>query len=336
MATVNRQWRLASRPVGDVKDENFERADAPVPEPGEGEVLVRNVYLSMDPTQRGWMARDTYLPAVKIGEVMRSFAAGRVEQSRHPKFAPGDLVSGLFGWQDYAVVPGSGPGGPAKVPPGVSLPSAMSAFGPTGLTAYFGLLDVGRPAAGETVLVSGAAGATGLVVGQIAKIKGCRAIGIAGGADKCAWLVREAGFDAAIDYKNEDVKARITELCPKGVDVYFDNVGGEILDHVLARLALRGRIVVCGAISAYSSEELPPGPKNYANLISRRGRMEGFIVLDYMSRAGEAFADLSAWAAAGKLKDRIDMQEGFENAPATLRRLFTGQNQGKQLLKIAD
>ncbi len=298
-------------------------------------MLIRNLYLSMDPTQRGWMARDSYLPAVKIGEVMRSFAVGRVETSRHPGFVPGDLVQGMFGWQDYAVVAGEGRG-VTKLPAGTPIPLAMSAFGATGLTAYFGLLDVGRPVAGETVVVSGAAGATGSAVGQIAKIKGCRTIGIAGGAEKCAWLTREAGFDAAIDYKSEDVAARLAELCPKGIDIYFDNVGGELLDVALARLAMRGRVVLCGAISGYNATEMPPGPKNYLSLLINRGRMEGFIILDYLHRAGEAIQELAPWIASGQLKDRVDIQEGLENAPKTLNRLFAGENQGKQLLKIAD
>jgi NADPH-dependent curcumin reductase CurA len=205
-----------------------------------------------------------------------------------------------------------------------------------GLTAYFGLLDVGRPAPGETVVVSGAAGATGSIVGQIAKIKDCRAIGIAGGPEKCRWLTDEAGFDAAIDYKSEDVKARLKALCPKGVDIFFDNVGGPILDAALARIAMRGRVVLCGGIAAYDAAEPPPGPRNYLNLISKRGRMEGFIVLDYLPRAAEALDALAGWVKAGKLKHRIDVQHGLENAPATLRRLFEGKNEGKQLLRVAE
>ena len=212
----------------------------------------------------------------------------------------------------------------------------MSVLGMTGMTAYFGLLDVGRPVAGETVVVSGAAGATGSVVGQIAKIKGCRAIGIAGGAEKCRWLTEELGFDAAIDYKSEKVKARLKELCPDGIDVFFDNVGGDILDAALARLALRGRIVLCGGIANYNATEPPPGPKNYLNLVSRRGRMEGFLISDYAKRFGEAASALGGWVREGKIKYRVDVQQGFENAPATLRRLFEGRNEGKQLLRVAE
>lgn len=332
---MNRRWLLAERPTGMVEERNFRWSEEPAPETlAEGEVLVRNLYLSCDPTQRGWMARDTYLPAIRIGEVIRGGAGGRVEQSRNPNYAPGDLVTGLFGWQDYAVVRAGER--PSKVPPGVSLPLAMGVLGMTGLTAYFGLLDVGRPAPGETVVVSGAAGATGSIVGQIARLKGCRAIGIAGGREKCDWLVREAKFDAAIDYKAEDVAARLRELCPKGIDVYFDNVGGDILDFALARLAMRGRVVLCGAISQYNDAKSPPGPKNYLSLLLNRGRMEGFIVFDYMSRAHEGVAELAKWLGAGEIVDRVDVQEGLEGAPRALRRLFLGENVGKQLVKIAD
>jgi NADPH-dependent curcumin reductase len=330
----NRQWLLAQRPVGAIRDSDFNFVEIDAPTPGEGEVLVRNLMLSCDPTQRGWIAFDTYLPAVQIGEVVRSLGAGRIEASNHPDFAVGDVVSGLVGWQDYVVMKPKGQLN--KLPPGAPLELAMGALGLTGLTAYFGLLDVGRPVAGETVVVSGAAGATGSVVGQIAKIKGCRAIGIAGGAEKCRWLTDEAGFDAAIDYKSENLPARLKELCPKGVDIFFDNVGGDILDAALARLALRGRVVLCGGIAHYNATESPPGPKNYLNLVVQRGRMEGFIILDYMSRAGEAIFELAGWVQAGKIKHKVDVQHGLENAPSTLRRLFEGRNDGKQLLRVAE
>jgi NADPH-dependent curcumin reductase CurA len=330
----NRQWLLAQRPDGAIKDSDFKLVETDVPTPGAGEVLVRNLMLSCDPTQRGWIARDTYLPAVKIGEVVRSLGAGRIEASNHPDFAVGDLVSGLVGWQDYVVM--NPKGQLNKLPPGAPLELAMGALGLTGLTAYFGLLEVGRPVAGETVVVSGAAGATGSVVGQIAKIKGCRAIGVAGGAQKCRWLTDEAGFDAAIDYKSENVPARLKELCPKGVDIFFDNVGGDILDAALARLAMRGRVVLCGGIANYNATEPPPGPKNYLNLVVQRGRMEGFLVSDFLSRAGEAIAALAGWVQSGKIKHKVDVQHGLENAPATLRRLFEGRNDGKQLLRVAE
>jgi NADPH-dependent curcumin reductase len=308
-----------------------------LPQPGaDGEILVRNLVLSLDPTQRGWIARDTYMPAVKIGDVMRSGAAGRVVASRSPSHAVGDLVMGMFGWQDYAVVKADGPVPVTKLPPGIPIELAMSTLGLTGLTAYFGLLDVGKPRAGETVVVSGAAGATGSVAAQIARIQGCRTVGIAGGNDKCEWLLKEARIDAAIDYKNEDVGARLRELCPKGIDVYFDNVGGDILDVALANLAMRGRVVLCGAIATYNDTELRPGPKNYLNLVVKRGRMEGFLVLDYMARAMEAVMPLLGWVQSGELKDRVDVMQGLENAPEALKRLFTGENVGKQLLRIAE
>ena len=330
----NRQWLLARRPQGAIQDSDFNFVETDVPTLGEHEVLVRNLVLSCDPTQRGWIARDTYLPAVKIGEVVRSIGAGRIVASNNPGLSVGDIVSGLTGWQEYVAI--NPKGQLNKLPPGAPLELAMSVLGLTGITAYFGLMEIGRPVAGETVVVSGAAGATGSVVGQIAKIKGCRVVGIAGGAEKCRWLTEEAGFDAAIDYKSEDVQARLKALCPKGIDAFFDNVGGDTLDAALAQLAMRGRIVLCGGIANYNATEMPPGPKNYLNLIVQRGRMEGFIVTDFMPRAAEAIGALAGWVQAGKLKNKVDVQRGLENAPATLRRLFEGRNEGKQLLRIAE
>lgn len=336
MTLVNRSWLLAARPQGMIKDTDFTFTESPVPESLEpGQILVETQYLSVDPTQRIWIQHDSYLPAVKIGEVVRAGGLGRVIRSNAPGFEPGDVVQGMIGWQTHAVLP-AGKGGPMKMPPGVPPTMALSLFGVTGLTAYFGLLDVGKAKEGETVVVSGAAGATGNAVGQIAKIKGCRVVGIAGGPDKCTWIKDELGFDAAIDYRAEDVQKRLAELCPNGIDVYFDNVGGAILDAALANLAMRGRVVLCGAIGDYNSKEPPPGPRNYLNLLMKRGRMEGFIVLDYLPRGAEAVADLAAWAAAGKIKDRVDVVEGIENCPAALRRLFTGANTGKQLVKVAE
>jgi NADPH-dependent curcumin reductase len=335
MEGKNRQWLLARRPEGLIAPGDFEWVEGPVPSPADGEVLVRNQWLSCDPTQRAWVAGDTYLPAVKIGEVMRSFGVGTVVESRHPKFKTGQLVQGLFGWQDYACARPGPTSALAPMPEGVPVQTAMSALGPTGITAYFGLLEIGRPKPGETVVVSGAAGATGSAVGQIAKIHGCRVIGIAGGAEKCRRLLEEYGFDGAVDYKNDKVGKKLRELCPNGIDIFFDNVGGEILDAALARLAMRGRVVLCGAISRYNDAAQAPGPKNYVNLLSQRGRMEGFIVLDYFPRAAEAAAAISRWMKEGRFKDRVDVQEGLENAPATLARLFSGENRGKQLLRIA-
>jgi NADPH-dependent curcumin reductase len=331
----NRQWLLARRPQGAVSVEDFRLNEAKVPEPGEGEILVRNLYLSCDPTQRGWMAGETYMPAVRIGDVMRAIAGGEVVRSRAGRLAPGQRVQGFFGWQDYALVNPDGDPPVVTIPDGFSFPTGMSALGLTGITAYFGLLDVGRAKAGETVLVSGAAGATGSTVGQIAKILGCRVIGVAGGPEKCRYLMDELGFDGAIDYKSDNLITALRKQCPKGIDVFFDNVGGVILDTALVFLALHGRVVICGSIATYNDETPAPGPRNYIRLLTRRGRMEGFLVLDYYHRAAEAIAVLSGWLREGKLKDRVDVIDGFENAPAALGRLFTGENRGKQLVKIA-
>ncbi len=335
---TNRQWLLAKRPVGMVSRDNFEYAESPIPEPGEGEVLVRNLYLSFDPTQRGWMEdRESYLPPVAIGEPMRAGSVGQVAASNHPEFSEGDLVQTTGGWQDFVIAaPGQGPMGLSKLPQGVLPEMMLSVFGITGLTAYFGLLDLGEPKPGQTVLVSGAAGATGSVAGQIARIKGCRVVGIAGGPEKCAWLTEEAGFDAAIDYKNQNVNEQIGETCPDRVDIYFDNVGGDILEAALNHINMKARVVLCGGISGYNATAPVPGPANIMNLVVMRARMEGFIVLDYMPRAGEAIQELLGWIQSGELKYQVDMQEGFDNIPDTLQRLFTGKNVGKQLLKIAD
>jgi NADPH-dependent curcumin reductase CurA len=336
MTTTNRRWTLAARPHGMVKESDFAFGEAPVPEPGDGHVLVRVNYLSFDPTQRGWIEdRPSYLPPVAIGEVMRAVGVGQVVASRHPDFAPGELVQGLFGWQNYALLPGAMLGAHAKLPPGVPPTWMLGVAGATGITAYFGMLDLGQPKPTDTVVVSGAAGATGSVAGQIAKLQGARVVGIAGGPEKCAWLTKEAHFDAAIDYKRDDVAARLRELCPKGIDVYFDNVGGEILDAALAHIALRARIVLCGAISGYNESTPPPGPRNLMNLVIQRARMEGFIVLDYLPRFGEATEQLLAWVKSGAIVHEEDVQRGLENAPKTLLRLFTGANRGKQLLEVA-
>ena len=338
MNETNRQWLLAKRPHGMVTRDNFEYAEQPVPAIGEGEVLVRNLYLSFDPTQRGWMEdRPSYLPPVKIGEPMRAGSVGQVVETKDASFSVGDLVQTTGGWQDYIVAKANvGPMGLSKLPAGTDPSLALSLFGVTGLTAYWGMMDLGMPKAGETVLVSGAAGATGSIAGQVAKIKGCRVVGIAGGAAKCAWLKDEAGFDEVIDYKADNVNQRIGELCPNKVDIFFDNVGGEILEAALNHINLKARVVLCGGISSYNATEPVPGPVNLMNLVINRARMEGFIVLDYMPRAGEAVAELGAWLQAGKLAQQVDLQEGFDNIPDTLNRLFTGKNIGKQLLKIAD
>lgn len=334
---TNRQWILTRRPTGMVDPSLFELAEAPVPPLTEGQVLAQTLYLSFDPTQRGWMEMDTYMPAVPLGEPMRAGGIVQVLESRHPKFKPGDLLNMLCGWQEYVVVE---PDRPAFVPPTKMPahldPALMLALSLTGLTAYFGLLDIGRPKAGETVVVSGAAGATGSVAGQIAKLKGCRVVGIAGGPDKCRWLTDTAGFDATIDYKHDDVAARLGELCPKGVDVYFDNVGGEILDAVLLNIADHARIVLCGAISQYNTPEELYGLKNTLALIINRGTARGFIVVDYMKRAVEGLLCLNRWIEQGRIVQQIDLQHGFENVPQTLVRLFTGENLGKQLLQVCE
>jgi NADPH-dependent curcumin reductase CurA len=330
---VNHQFKLAKRPVGMVQRSDFEYAEAPVAEPGEGEVLVKILYISLDPAMRGWMNEGkSYVPPVGIGEVMRAGAVGRVITSRDPNVAVGDHVVGVLGVQEYAVAKGRGL---TKVDPKlVPLPVYLGTLGMPGMTAYFGLLEIGQPKAGETVVVSGAAGAVGQVVGQIAKIKGCRVVGIAGGSDKCAYL-RSIGFDAAIDYKHEDVKAALKQHCPKGVDVYFDNVGGEILDIVLTQLAMHARIVICGAISQYNESKMK-GPSNYMSLLVNRAMMKGMVVFDYASRYGEAAREMAGWMATGQLKTREDVVAGLETFPETLLKLFKGENTGKLVLKVAE
>ena len=308
----------------------------PVPEPGPGQAVVRVCWLSFDPAQRGWMNDiPSYIPPVQIGDPMRAWGVGEVVATNDDSLAVGQLVSGQLNWQEYAVADAAAL---SAVPPGVPPTAALGVFGTTGLTAYFGLLDVGRPEAGDVVLVSGAAGATGSVVGQIAKLKGCTTIGIAGGPEKCAWLTSEAGYDHAIDYKNENVAKRIKEIAPKGVDIYFDNVGGEILDAALANIAQAGTIVMCGGISTgYTIDERPPGVHNLSMITVRSARMEGFIVLNYMARFGEAVKELATWVQEGKISWAEDVQQGgIEQAPATLRRLFEGKNFGKQLLQLAE
>lgn len=331
----NLQWVLASRPEGMVSPENFERREQEAGEPGDGHLLVRNLYLSLDPAMRGWMSdAPSYIPPVQIGEVMRGGCVAEVIESRSDAFSPGDVVFGMFGWQRYALID-AGAGPLSKVPDGVSPVEALSALGWTSLTAYFGLEDVGRPQPGETVVVSGAAGATGSVVGQLAKLKGCRVIGIAGGPEKCSWLTDDLGFDGAIDYRSQDVSRRLKELCPDGIDVFWDNVGGEILEAALNRLALRGRIVFCGQISTYNDTAPPPGPRNYVNILVRRARVQGFLVFDYLDQMPEALAELVPLVRSGKLRTREDIREGLESAPVALVDLFTGANTGKLIVQVS-
>ena len=334
----NRQWLLAARPKALIKESDFKWNETATRALKDGELLSRNLAFSFDPTQRGWMSYDTYMKAIPLGETMKAGTVGQVVESKRDGFAKGDLVQGLFGWEDYTITNGEGLRGLQKLPAGADPLLALSLLGMTGLTAYVGLLECGQPKAGETVVVSGAAGATGSVVGMIAKIKGSRVVGIAGGPEKCQWLTEEAGFDAAIDYKNENVGEALTRLCPKGVDIYFDNVGGEILDLALARLAFRARVVLCGAISQYNEAAGVAGypPKNYFNLLLQNARMEGFLVFHYAQKFPQAIADMSKWLAEGRIINKIDLAEGLENAPKTIIRLFTGANFGKQLLKLGD
>jgi NADPH-dependent curcumin reductase CurA len=303
--------------------------------PADGEVLVQVLYVSLDPAMRGWMNEGrSYVPPVAIGEVMRAATVGRVLDSRSDRFAAGDRVSSWLGVQQYAVV---GADALMKVDTELApLPTYLGALGMPGMTAYFGLLDIGQPKEGQTVVVSAAAGAVGSVVGQIAKRKGARAVGIAGGEQKCGWIVQELGFDAAIDYKSQDVADGLRRHCPDGIDVYFDNVGGEILDAALARLARHARVVICGAISQYNNIDSMRGPSNYMSLLVNRARMEGFVVIDYMGRYPEAMREMAGWIAEGKLHAREDVVEGFERFPEALRKLFEGENVGKLVLKVAD
>ncbi len=332
---LNRQYRLAARPVGRPRREDWTFDEAPVRDIGDGEVLVKVRYISLDPAMRGWMNdRKSYIAPVAIGEVMRAGGVGQVVASRHPKFAQGDHVVGMFGVQQYAI--GNGKGMHRVDPSLAPLPAYLGVLGMTGMTAYFGLLDIGKPTQGDTVVVSGAAGAVGSAVGQIAKIKGCRVVGIAGGPAKCEYVTREIGFDACIDYKSQDVGRALGAHCPDGIDVYFDNVGGAILDAALARLALHARVVICGAISQYNATAPIAGPSNYLSLLANRASMTGMIVFDYAARYGEAARDLAAWRAAGTLKAREDIVSGLDNFPEALLMLFSGENTGKLVLEVAD
>jgi len=333
MGTVNRQFRLASRPVGMPVRGNWNFTEEPVGEPKDGEILVKVLYISLDPAMRGWMNEGkSYMPPVGIGEVMRALGAGKVIASKFPGLAAGDFVGGMFGVQEYSLALGRAV---SKIEaPADSLPIYIAALGMPGMTAYFGLLDIGRPETGNTVVVSGAAGAVGSIVGQIAKIKGCRVVGIAGGAEKCGYLTRELGFDASIDYKAEDVSAALRKQCPKGIDVFFDNVGGDILDAALANLAPRARIVICGAISQYNNTVPINGPSNYLSLLVNRASMTGMVVSDYFSRMPEARAVMAQWIKEGKLKTREHIVEGLQTFPETLLMLFSGKNDGKLIIKV--
>ena len=327
----NQKWILKERPTGLVDDSNFLFIEEELPEINDGEILIQTEYLSVDPTQRMWLTDiPGYLPPIQIDEVIRSGGMGRVIASKNERFNEGELVNGFVGWQTLLISDGKGF---RKVPELLPIPTMLNVLGLTGITAYFGLLDIGQPKEGETVVVSGAAGATGSVVAQIAKIKGCNVIGIAGGEEKCGWL-EECGLDHVIDYKATKATKEIRRVTENGIDIYFDNVGGPLLEAVLYQINQKARIVICGAISNYASTDLPVGPRNLSSLIINRAKMEGFLVLDYLDKTDEAIQELSKWLTDGKIKHREDVQEGIENCPSTLNRLFTGKNIGKQILKI--
>ncbi len=329
----NKQLILRKRPVGMPDADTWSLETTPLPELGEGQFLVRQHYISLDPAMRGWMndARS-YIPPVQIGEVMRAGSIGEVVASNHPDYAIGDVLTGWGGVQQYAVGDGKGW---YKVDTRLAPMTAyISTLGMPGMTAYFGILEVGKIQAGDVVVVSGAAGAVGSVVGQIAKIKGCTVVGIAGGADKCQYITDTLGFDAAIDYKNEDVAAGLKTHCPKGIDVYFDNVGGDILDAALARLRMHARVVICGAISQYNATEAVKGPSNYLSLLVNRATMQGMVVMDYAKDYQRAALEMGMWMAQGKLVSKEDIYEGIENFHATFQRLFTGDKLGKLVLKV--
>jgi NADPH-dependent curcumin reductase CurA len=331
----NTQIKLTARPVGEPKRSDWDISTVDVPTPNDGEVLVKTIYISLDPAMRGWMNdAKSYIRPVRIGEVMRAGTVGVVVESKSDKFKTGDFVMASLGVQQYGV---SDAKSLQKVNPNLApLQTYLSTLGMPGMTAYFGLLEVGKPQAGETVLVSGAAGAVGSVVGQVAKIKGCRVVGIAGGKDKCDYLVNELGFDAAIDYKNENVQKAIKETCPNGVDVYFDNVGGDILDAALARINMKARIVICGAISQYNNTTPVKGPSNYLSLLVNRGTMTGIVVFDYQDRYMEGAMQMGQWISEGKLKSKEHIEQGIENFPEVLMQLFNGNKMGKLILQVND
>lgn len=332
---ANRRILLAQRPVEMFTDDCFEVVEEPVPEPGDAEAVVQVEYFSLDPTMRGW-ARDepSYLPPVQLGEVMRGGAAGHVIASNNAAYPVGAPVMGLLGWQEYALVGGPNGGLANVLPDGIDLVDALSIYGSTGITAYFGVTDIGQAKEGETLVVSGAAGGVGSIAGQIGKVIGCRVVGIAGGEEKCRWVVDELGFDECIDYKSGNIPAALRAACPEGIDVYFDNVGGEILDAALEEMKDFGRIVACGMISGYNDAVRPPGPRNIFRIVTKRLRMQGFIVIDFLPRFAEAALQLGVWAAEGKIKNRVHVVEGFLSAPTAINMLFTGGNTGKLVVKL--
>lgn len=336
MATANRQWILRQRPRGLIQPGDLELVESPIPDLKEAQVLVRTVYLSLDPTNRTWMNdAEGYLPPVGLGEVMRGLTLGVVEQSRSDRFKVGDVVSPMSGgWADYAVVGEEGLR-PVHRFPGLPLTANASVLGMTGLTAYFGVTDVLKPQPGETMVISAAAGAVGSIAGQVAKQRGARVIGIAGGPDKCRWLTEELGFDGAIDYKNEDVGAALDRLAPDGIDLNFENVGGDIMIAVWNRLNVHARMAVCGLISAYNATKMPPSP-NFSRIITHRLNVQGFLVMDYAPRAREMVAEMGPWLADGSVKWKVHVDHGLEGALDSLNRLFTGDHDGKLLVRVSE
>lgn len=333
VTAVNKQWRLKERPIGEPNADTWDYTETEVPTITDGQLLIKIEYISVDPAMRGWLNdAKSYIAPVKIGDVMRAGTVGRVVESKRDGFAAGDYVCGHNGVQSYAVSDGTGL---YKIDPDLApLPYYLGVLGMPGMTGYFGLLKTGQPKAGETVVVSGAAGAVGSLVGQIAKIKGCRVVGIAGGKEKCQFLVDELGFDAAIDYKNENVKKALKQTCPNGVDVFFDNVGGDILNDVLTHINLHARIVICGAISQYNNTTPVKGPSNYLALLVNRARMEGIVVFDNIKEYPIAMKEIAGWIQSGNLKVKDHIIEGIETFPDTLMMLFKGENFGKLVLKV--
>lgn len=332
---LNKQWLLKKRPTGLFSAEDFELREMIIPELKDEQFLIRTIYLSLDPTQRMWAQMDTYLPAVKTGEVMRSLGMGIVVKSRNPAFKEGEIVQGMTGWQthvisegrDYSLVPAKS---------GLPLEIYLGPLGLTGITAYYGLLEIGKPEKGETLLVSAAAGAVGSVACQIGKIKGLRVVGLAGTDEKCKWLTRELGIDVAINYRGDNVYDQLQQACPKGVDIYFENVGGKSLDMALGLINVGARIPLCGYISEYASTDRGPGVHNLAALISKRAKLEGFLVLDYVHRSREALSDLGKWIMDGRIKYKMHIDEGFENLPMSINKLFEGKNDGKLLVRVSE
>jgi NADPH-dependent curcumin reductase CurA len=335
MATLKR-WVLRRRPAGEIQPGDLELVEEHIPDLADGEVLVRTLYLSLDPTNRIWMSdQDQYMPPVQIGETMRGGSIGVVERSRSDRFRQGDVVNtGLGGWTTHVVANGAFLM-PTPQLPGVPLTAYMSVLGATGLTAWFGMCEIGKPQPGETVVVSAAAGAVGSIAGQVAKLKGARVIGIAGGKAKCDWLTGELGFDGAIDYKSEDVGAALDRLCPNGIDVNFENVGGDIMDAVVNRMNNFGRMPLCGMISTYNDSSRPAGPTDFARVLMHRLTIRGFIITDFLPRAGEAMAELIPWVTEGRIKWKVHVDQGLEGAMTSLQRLFTGDHDGKLLIQVS-